>query len=391
MGYRINIDVYDNVPNKIGSLSLCRYFKVIKNSLLDNKIPFYNQYQFLVEVLPKNLELINSKNIFKITIRNNEDNFIIFIRAKEIQHIKDTNESVVYNILGLGLNIDRFMNEELLCRITDYDRFFNIFGYQKAAFTVSNFNLMREAMFKLIDIVYGPYNIDANFNDKFINSTSLTHQNLPIMNNIDTLKYYFKKFNPVLDYTFFAIDDFIPLKANSNKTGSVILNSYSNINSFRKDLISSLTFFGFNNTKTLTEINKNEIYKFAYGDYLIYDVDHPKTQIGDFFSMPRAFGKTIKQDNLRSIYTVDFEYPINKIDMNVIRDNYKKLLNQDLLTYVFTFNNVSKEFLEINKIFKIEENSFYVYGNEFEFVPLSGKSIKTDFKINGSIKTLKLK
>jgi len=392
MSYTITIEIYDKETNFIDSFNFCKYFKVTKNSILNIDIPIYNQYQFFIEMPKTKIDLINPSYIYRAKIFNDKNEvFSVFIFPTNIEVIKETPSTLVYNILGMSYNISRFANEEILCRISDYDRYFRIFNVPPAPFTTSFFTLFHDGVLNLIDIVYGPYLIDANFADQFINSTTLAIQNLPLLKNLDVINYFFNNIHPVLDYPFFAIDDFIPVNLDKNITGKIILNSYQNIEYFKENLILKIeNLFRIKGKSVLREIPISEIFKFAYGDYIYYNVDHYTTETGPLYTVPRAFGTKLKIDEIKSFYTVKFDYPINKIDLQAIRKNYQYLCKKDFLTYLFQFINVKPEFVEINKIFEIDKNKYYVYGNEFEFNPINIRSNQTIFKLDGIIKTMKL-
>jgi len=392
MSYTITIEIYDKETNLIDSFNFCKYFKVTKNSILNIGVPIYNQYQFFIEIPKAKIDVINPSYIYRAKIFNDKNEvFSVFIFPTTIEVIKETPSTLVYNILGMSYNMFRFINEEILCRISDYDKYFKIFNVTPAPFTTSFFTLLHEGILKLINIVYGPYLIEANFTDQFINTTSLTIQNLPLLKNLDTINYIFNNFHPILDYPFFAIDDFIPINTDKNFTGKIILNSYQNIEYFKENLILNVkNLFRIKGKSVLREIPISKIFKFAYGDYIYYNVDHYTTETGPFYTVPRAFGLNLKIDEIKSFYTVKFDYPINKIDLQAIRQNYQYLSKKDFMTYLFQFINVNPEFIEINKIFEINKNKYYVYGNEFEFNPINIRSNQTIFKLDGAIKTLKI-
>ena len=390
MSYYITVEIYDKNANYIDSFNFCRYFKVTKNSLIDIDVPFYNQYQFLIEMPKEKKDLIDSSNIYRLKIFDGKDlKYSVYINPTDIQVIKETQTTILFNVIGMGYNIYRFMTEELLSRISDYDQFFKIFNQPRTSFSTSFFSLLTDGMFKLMNIVYGPFMIDANMSDTLTNSTTLTIQNLPLMNNLDVLKFFFKNFQPVLDYPFLAIDDLIELK-DERTTGTIILNSYHNLNYFKKNLILDIKMIRYVGMSMIQEIPSNNINKFAYGDYVFYDVDHYTTNPGPFFSMPRVFGTSLNTEELKSIYTVKLDYPIDQIDLNALRNNYQDLCSKNLTTYLFKFVNTDSQFLEINKIMNVNGNQFYIYGNEFEFNPINIKSNTTIFKLDGTIKTLNI-
>ena len=394
---RIKINVYDNNANLLTNFNTCRYFKITKNSLLTKKFPFYNQYQFFIEVPVEQLEYIKENNIFEISVFNS-DGLILntFIVPNNIQIFEETEISVVYNILGISVNSKRFITEETLCRVSDYDQFFRIFSIPRQPFSTSIFDFLQEGIFKVMDLFYGPYIKETTISDKFINKNALTIQNLPIQNNFDTIFYYFEHFYPILDLPFFAIDDCYPLltdvEKQGNYTAKLILNSYQNILENKE----YLTLKPGNNYRILSvsnfpEIENEFIYQFAYGDYIIHNIDHPMVQNGPSFTMPRIFGKKLKVDEVKSVYTVYFNYPINEISLKTLRSNFEKLVKKSMLTTAFTFINVPIEFFQINKIISIENENYYIYGGEFEFLPISKKSVgSTEFKANCVLKTIKI-
>jgi len=395
--FRIKINIYDFKANFLASFNTCRYFKITKNSLITKKFPFYNQYQFFIEVPAQQLDLIQNNHIFEISVFNS-DGLVLntFIIPSDIQIYEETEISTTFNILGISMNSKRFITEETLCRVSDYDRFFKIFDVPRQPFSTSIYDFLQEGIFKVMDLFYGPYLKETTLNDKYTNKNALTIQNLPIQNNFDTIFYYFEQFYPVLDLPFFAIDDCYPflsdVEKNGNYSAKLILNSFQNIKE-NKELI---TLKPANNYRILSianfpEIEKEFIFQFAYGDYIIHNIDHPTMQDGPLFTLPRIFGKKLKVDELKSIYTVYFNYPINEISLATLRSNFQEIALKPFLTTSITILNVPLEFFQINRIIPIEKEEYYIYGGEYEFLPTSKKSIgSTEFKANCVLKTLKI-
>ena len=392
----ILISIYDTDLNQINEYKSCKYLKVVKNSLLSDKKPFYNQYQIMLEVPVYKIFEISPIYIYQIqVIQKGELIFNTFIYPKEINIVKSNAFSVLYNILGVSYNIYRFLNEETVCRITDYDKFFQVSKVDTKPFSTSVFGFFTERMLKVIDLFYGPYKFDTDIDNIYQNHSTITQFNLPITKNHRAIDYFFKNFYPVTDFMFFCIDDFSLINKTDqidNFIGKIILNTYQNIQKYKKPIPQQANLlYNIVSVAEQLDIDKNFIYKFAYGDYIIHNVDQTSVNSGDEFTLPRVFGKKLKFDTLKSIHTVYFNYPVTKLTLNNFRLNFKTLVKKEFLSFIVVISNAPKEFFDINQILTLNGIKYYVYGGEYEFLPINEKNKdKTHFKLNCSIRALKI-
>ncbi len=389
--FTMDFQIFDKNLNLLKTYQSLRYLKIAKNSIFDNN-PIYNQYQFIVEIPSTHQDLMDHDFIYKIKINFNDNiAFDITLKITKFDIIETTDISIVYNCIAVGFNVYRFLFEEIISRAADYDRIFSIYKIPHAPFSTSIYSFLTTGIFKVMDILYGPFQMYNRITSEYINETSLPINNLPLLNNYDLLKYYFNNLYPVLDYYFFSIDDMVPIESKVKPNKKLILNTFQNILNNQNVLeiddknlkIARTQFLG-----TIIDIHKTKIEPLAKGNYLIYDIDHPKIQIGPKYLVPRDFNGEIKFDNVQSLYDVQIDYSMSEVLLDKLRDNYSSFTKMDLKTYLFKFTNIPPSFLNINSIFKIDDVNYYIYGGNYEFSLFNRKN---SFKLEATVKTLKFK
>jgi len=403
--FTINASLWDQ-EKKIEELpQSIRYFKVSKNALMQKNQSNYNIYQIIMEVkTPLLFEFYNNNAIGIDIFLDKKLQYSLFLSPFDIQIISNNkmNELSTVNILATSVTINRLLTENHLSYATDYDSLYTIFKVPKSATSTSVYNFFVQGLTETLKTYYGDIKPEIIFDKKIINTSSITHYNLEIDNNYNTLINYIKNYLPILDYPLFAIDDFIHL---SEKTSSkIILNSLNNLilnkNAFY-DNLKMEKFSIIRLTEYKNDIDSDYINQMAYGDYYIYDVDNYAVQKGDecpVFTVVNNNGKNTLQNNLvKSIYSTTIDYPMTKKDYTALRHNFK-MLNKyssekklNFISNIFTFINPDKNFLDINKIFKINDKDYYyIYANDIEFKLLDHKSQVPIFKVESKFKTINL-
>lgn len=394
----IDIDFYDESNTLVYTSKTCRYFKVIKNTLSIEDRPYYNQYQFIFEIPDKYVTVFNQNTIFNVKVYNAKQPLLsVFITPTHLDKLRENTMSTIFNIIGVGTNIFNFLNDDILCRVSDYDQFFQIYKIPRTSFNTSYFNFLQEGIFKLMNNMYGPFIMDTYLKHDFINDTSVTLQNLPTMDNNDLIYYYFKNFHPVLDYTFFGIDDCVPfhdINSTSIYTGitsKIILNSFSNVLNSSDIILSKDKKYRVTDLNVENEIDITFFEKYAYGDYIVHDVDNPLMVKGVPYSRRRVFNGNLRLDEIISANTVFFDYSIDRISLEKLRKNYSTLLQKVNSNIAMKIINSPIELMEVNKVFSIDSRKYYIYAGEYEFKPDNElNSERITLILNSHIKCLEI-
>jgi len=236
--------------------------------------------------------------------------------------------------------------------------------------------------------IYGNNPLQLNINNDYLSRTVMDNINFNEDIDINIIKNFVNYYYPVLDFPLYFFDDFSvkPMMAGDIGFPRIFFTSLNTIlespNKFKNPLINQVSLKDFSKQFNITRIDnsnfidKYKFYQKAYGRYIINSYTGPKI-IDDVIIEKPVFlnGKTISVNQFSS-YIHKIEVPVAKDEIELLRENYKKLIVSSFKVKKLEISNYNPFFdLDVGMTIQYTSeksegynSTFFFYANDITFM-----------------------